>query len=233
MSMSDAANGNGTVPGDRAANMVRYQKKDFWSGENLRYSQPHFRMEKAALIVKRIAHGEERSLLDIGCGPATLARLLPRNIRYHGIDIAIHDPAPNLIEADLVGAPIRFNDQRFDIVIAQGFFEYVGDVQSQKFAEIARLLHEKSKFIVSYVNFGHRERDIYSPYNNVQTFDDFRTSLARHFEIRRFFPTSHNWSHREPSREPIKAINMRVNMHIPFISPVLAVQYFFICSRRD
>ena len=68
MSMSDAANGNGTVPGDRAANMVRYQKKDFWSGENLRYSQPHFRMEKAALIVKRIAHGEERSLLDIGCG---------------------------------------------------------------------------------------------------------------------------------------------------------------------
>ena len=135
--MSDAANGNGTVPGDRAANMVRYQKKDFWSGENLRYSQPHFRMEKAALIVKRIAHGEERSLLDIGCGPATLARLLPGNIQYHGIDIAIHDPAPNLIEADLVGTPIRFNDQRFDIVIAQGFFEYVGDVQSQKFAEIA------------------------------------------------------------------------------------------------
>jgi SAM-dependent methyltransferase len=230
--MSDAASGRGIVPGDGVGNMPRYQKKDFWSEENLRYRQPHFRLEKSARIVKRIAQGKERSLLDIGCGPATLSRLLPPNIRYYGIDIAIHDPAPNLIEADLIGAPIRFGDRRFDIVIAQGFFEYVGDVQSQKFAEIAQLLNENGTFIASYVNFDHRERDIYSPYNNVQPFDDFCTSLAQYFEIRRFFPTAYNWSHREPGREPLRAINMHLNMHIPFVSRKLAVQYFFICSPR-
>ena len=229
--MSDTASGRGIVPGDGVDNTVRYQKKDFWSEENLRYIQPHLRLEKAARIVKRIAHGREHSLLDIGCGPATLMRMLPPNIRYYGIDIAIHDPAPNLIEVDLVRTPIRFGDRRFDIVIAQGFFEYVGDFQSQKFAEIAQLLNENSTFIVSYVNFGHRAREIYSPYNNVQSLGDFRKSLARHFKIRRFFPTSHNWNHREPQREPVKAVNMHVNMDVPFISPILAVQYFFICTR--
>ena len=84
--------------------------------------------------------GRTPSLLDIGCGPATLERLIPPTVRYHGIDIAIHEQAPNLIEADIVKSPIRFGDQKFDIVLAQGFFEYVGDYQSQKFDEIAQLL---------------------------------------------------------------------------------------------
>ena len=230
--MNDATSGRGTVSGDGTGNTVRYHKKDFWSKENLRYSQPHFRLEKSARIVRRLANGEERSLLDIGCGPATLMRLLPPNIHYHGIDIAIQDPAPNLIEADIVETPIRFGNKRFDIILAQGFFEYVGDFQSEKLAEIAPLLHENGTFIVSYVNFGHRDREIYAPYSNVQPLDDFRRSLTQFFRIHRFFPTSHNWHHREPSREPIRTVNMRINLNIPVISPVLAVEYFFICSAR-
>ena len=65
--------------------------------------------------------------------------LLRSNIEYYGIDIAIHDPAPNLIEADLPNTPIRFDGKRFDIVIAQGFFEYIGTFQARKFAEIWEL----------------------------------------------------------------------------------------------
>ena len=217
---------------DAASDSVRYQKKDFWSGENLRYRQPHFRMEKAARLITKAARGQDQSLLDIGCGPATLATLLPANIRYHGIDIAIHDPAPNLIEADLVGSPVAFSGERFDIIIAQGFFEYVGKVQAQKFSEITQLMKPDSTFIASYVNFDHRERDIYTPYNNVQPLDDFRASLAQHFAIRRYFATSHNWSHREPRREPVRSVNMHLNLRVPVISRALAVQYFFICARR-
>ena len=210
---------------------IEYHKKDLWKKENANYERPHFRLEKAARIANKIAEGEACSLLDIGCGPATLSRLLAPGIEYYGIDIAIHVPASNLLEADLLENPISFGNKRFDIVIAQGFFEYTGSFQSQKLAEISQLLNEDGKFILSYVNFGHREREIYWLYNNIQSLDDFRESLARHFRIQASFPTSHNWKHSEPNRRILKAANMRLNANIPFISPILAVEYFFICSR--
>ena len=207
-------------------------KRGFWSQENLKYSQPHYRLEKSARIINRLARGRRCTLLDVGCGPATLMSALGPNIQYHGIDIAIHDPAPNLIEADFLETPIRFGDKRFDFVIAQGVFEYVGSFQAQKFAEIARTLNRAGVFIVSYVNFGHRATNIYFPYSNVQPLNDFRQSLAQYFEIRRFFPTSHNWNHSEPRRNLVKAGNMHINLNVPVISRVLAVEYFFICSSR-
>lgn len=231
--MKDPIKDKGTITEDGADSAKRYYKKDFWSRENLKWSRPHYRLEKAARLIERLARDKECTLLDVGCGPATLMHLLPSNIHYYGIDIAIHDPAPNLIEADFLETPIRFGDQRFDIISAQGFFEYVGDLQSQKFAEIAQLLNENGTFIVSYVNFGHRDRVVYWPYSNVQPFDDFRQSLTRYFRIHRFFPTSHNWKHTEPNRSLIRSANMHMNVNIPFLTPALAVEYFFICSSRD
>jgi len=228
--MNEPAGGESFVSEGNAGSTLH--KKDFWSKENLKYSQPHFRLEKVARIVNRLAGDKGSALLDVGCGPAALMSLLRSNIQYYGIDIAIHDPAPNLIEADFLEAPIQFNDKRFDVVVAQGVFEYVGDFQAQKFAEISRLLNDGGIFLVSYVNFGHRDKNIYWPYSNVQPLNDFRKSLAQYFEIKRSFPTSHNWGHSEPKRKLIKAANMHINMHVPFISPVLAVEYFFICSKR-
>ena len=204
----------------------------FWRKENLKFAEPHYRMVKAARIIRQLTQGRECTLLDVGCGPAALGRLLPANIDYYGIDIAIQDPAPNLLEADLRVAPIKFGDKRFDIVLAQGIFEYVGDTQSQKFAEIAAILNPDGKFIVSYWNFGHRNPEMYHAFSNVQSFDDFRTDLARHFRVDKFFPASHNWRPTGPSRRITRAINMPMKINIPFISPVLAVEYFFICSSR-
>jgi SAM-dependent methyltransferase len=229
--MNDPAGSKSTVPEGGAGGTL--YKKDFWSKENLNYSRPHYRMEKCARILNKLTGDKECTLLDVGCGPASLMPLLRPNIHYYGIDIAIHDPAPNFIEADLLEKPINFRDMRFDIVLAQGFFEYAGNFQSQKFAEIARLLNKDGTFLVSYVNFDHREREVYWPYSNVQPLSEFRASLAQHFKIRRSFPTSHNWNHWEPTREPIRAVNMHINMHIPVISRVLGVEYFFICSPRE
>src|SRR6266851_8927041 len=138
--MKDPASGKRVAPEDGTGHTARYYKREFWSEENLKFSQPWYRLEKSAQIINKVAQGRECALLDVGCGPATLMRLLPANIHYHGIDIAIHDPAPNLIEADFLETPIRFGDKRFDIIIAQGVFEYVGGFQSQKFAEIAQIL---------------------------------------------------------------------------------------------
>lgn len=168
----------------------------------------------------------------MGCGPATLAHLLNENIRYYGIDIAIHEPAANLLESDFAVKPIAFHGQRFDIVVAQGVFEYIGSVQAQKFQEIAELLKEGGKFLVSYVNFNHRNRNIYWPYNNIQPFDDFKRSLEQFFHIDRFFPTSQRWHHDEPRGRLMKALQMGISFNVPFMSRMFAVEYFFICSRR-
>jgi SAM-dependent methyltransferase len=208
-------------------------KRDFWITENLRYAKPHFRLAKSARIINSLAQGRECSLLDVGCGPATLMHLMRENIHYHGIDIAIQSPGPNLRQIDLTQQPIAFEDQAFDIVIAQGFFEYVADQQDQKFAEIAGLLKQDGKFVATYVNFAHRDRQIYWPYSNIQSIGDFRTALARRFHIDRSFPTSYNWHHSEPNRWFLRQSQMRLKLNVPVVGPSLAVEYFFICSRPE
>lgn len=215
---------------ERTADDIKYYQRDFWSKENLKYGTPHYRMRKAAAIVNKIAGDRRCDLLDIGCGPATLATLLRSGISYHGIDIAIPEPAPNLVEGDFVKAPISFHGQMFDIVVAQGFFEYAGTFQETKFEEIRGLLKDEGRFLASYVNFDHRARDIYWPYSNIQPLRDFRASLSRYFTIEKYVPTSHNWNHSEPGRPLIQALQPPVRL--PVISRYLAVEYFFVCSRR-
>jgi SAM-dependent methyltransferase len=215
------------------ARAPKYYKRDFWGQENLKFSQPHFRLEKAARLLTKLAAGRECDLLDLGCGPAALAPLVPANLHYYGIDIAIQEPAPNLLEADLLASPIRFGDRRFDLVLAQGVFEYLGNHQAEKFAEIAQLLKgQDAAFVVSYVNFGHRDREIYWPYSNIQPPGDFEASLAECFTIRRRFATSHNWHHHEPVKEPVRSLNMHLNLDVPVLSRKLAVEYFYLCSLR-
>ena len=105
--------------------------------------------------------------------------------------------------------------------------------QARKFSEIAQLLNEHGKFILSYTNFGHHDKYVFEAFSNVQPIADFRQSLARYFTIDRCFPTSHNWHGGQPNRKLIKAANMHLNANIPFISPRLAVEYFFVCSPAE
>ena len=86
--------------------------------------------------------------------------------------------------------------------------------------------------MLTYTNFGHRDKHIFEAFSNVQPFDDFRRSLARYFTIDRYFPTSYNWHGGQPARTLLKAANMPVKANIPLVGPRLAVEYFFVCSRR-
>lgn len=216
---------------DRESVASRYGH-DFWIRENRKHIPAHYRLRKSARIINALAGTSQRDLLDVGCGPATLARLLRPSIRYHGIDIAIHEPAPNLIEADIVDKPITFAGRRFDIVTALGLFEYVGACQDQKFAEIARLLSKDGTFVLTYTNFGHRDRHLFEAFSNVRPMEDFRRSLVRHFAVDRCFPTSYNWHGGQPARPLLKTVNMPVRANIPVVGRRLAVEYFFICSAR-
>jgi len=216
----------------RSVGSVRYYKKDFWSVENLKYSEPHFRMRKVARLIQREARGERVNLLDVGCGPAALASLMPPNVSYYGIDISIPQAGPNLREVDITQQPIGFDGMKFDFVAAQGMFEYVGEHQSQKFAEIAAALKVNGKFILTYMNFDHRHQEIYWPYSNVRRPADFQADLSRYFRIERRFAGSHNWNHSQPNRGLMQRSQSRLNVYLPFISPKLAVDYFYVCSPR-
>jgi SAM-dependent methyltransferase len=209
---------------------TKYYKKDFWSAENLKYAAPHFRMRKVGHVVSRLAGDREYDLLDVGCGPGTLQRLMPSNVHYHGIDISIPEPAENLLEQDILESPIEFRGMKFDFVVAQGVFEYFGEYQSQKFAEIAGLLKRNGQFVLTYQNFDHRQREVYWPYSNVQRPADFRKDLGRFFRIQRSFPMSHNWNHSQPHRPLMKLSQAYLNVNVPVISRILAVDYLYVCS---
>ena len=203
----------------------------WWQEENLKYSQPHYRLVKCARIVNALAKGRECDLLDVGCGPATLSKLLHKNIHYFGIDLAIHDPSPNLMEMDLVENEISFQNRVFDLIVGQGFFEYVGGFQKKKFSEIKRNLKSNGKFVATYMNFSHLHKQVYPMYNNVMPLNDFIRELGSVFQIERYFPTSHNWIGTEPKRAWLKEIQLPLYINMPVISPLFGVEYFFICAK--
>jgi SAM-dependent methyltransferase len=211
---------------------VQYYDRDFWSEENQKYRSPHYRLEKCAKLVNKLAGSRDCDLLDVGCGPATLMTLVRENIHYYGIDIALPRRQSNFLESDIVKNPITFHNQRFDIVVAQGLFEYLGEHQDQKLTEIALVLMPHGRFVTSYVNFDHRCTSIYEAYNNVQPLEAFRRSLEERFIVERYFPTSHNWRHYEPSRKWLRFLNMHLDVKAPYITQKLAVEYFFVCRHH-
>lgn len=206
--------------------------KRFWSEQHQKFIDPHFRLRKSARLINRMASTRPCSLLDIGCARAALQPLLKPSIDYFGIDIAIAHPAPNLRELDLVENPIGFDGRSFDFVVAQGLFEYLDGVQEEKFSEIAGILSPTGRFIVTYENFDHRRPSIYWAYRNVQSPRAFRTSLEREFVIERQVATSVNWTHTQPVRSLVRTVNMPACRSIPVVTRKLAVEYFYICSRR-
>ena len=179
-----------------------------------------------------MAAGREVSLLDVGCGPATLERLLAPNIRYYGIDIAIQEPAPNLKQSDILQEPISSDAAPFDLIVAEGLFEYLADQQSRKFAEIADLLTPSGQI--------HRHlRELRSPSAELllalqqhPVVGGFRAALAEHFVVERQLPTAHNWNHSEPGRWYVRGSNMYVNVRIPFFTRWLGVEYLYVCRPR-
>lgn len=220
-------------PGPSVSHQVaESHKRDFWIKENLKHKAPHFRLRKCGRIVNGIAKSRQCDLLDVGCGPATLSSVLHENIHYYGLDLAIQTPADNLLEVDILKAPIAFGNMKFDIVVAQGLFEYLGSEQSLKLREIAQILRENGAFVVSYTNFGHRDTRLFEAFSNVQPLSAFKQDLARSFRILKSFPTSYNWHGGQPSRKIAMAVNMPVVPAIPVVSAKLAVEYFFICSKQ-
>ena len=65
--MNDPASREDMVPEGNIGNTL--YKKNFWSEENLKYSRPHYRLEKSARIINRLARGKECTLSMLAAGP--------------------------------------------------------------------------------------------------------------------------------------------------------------------
>ena len=179
-----------------------------------------------------MAGDRECTLLDVGCGPAALRPVLRPNVRYHGIDIAIHEPADYLRELDIAQKPIDFEGRRFDFVTAMGLFEYMGQQQDRKLEEIRAVLKPDGKFIMSYINFGHYHRLVWPNYNNVKPVAEMAKGLSQVFKVEKYFPVSHHWRQKQPGKRSLQGLQMRINFNIPVVSSMIAVEYFFICSPK-
>ena len=106
-----------------------------------------------------------------------------------------------------------------------------GNFQAEKFAEIATLLNDNGTFIVSYVNFDHRDgryTDLTVTYNLSTTFVRASGTTSRYAASFRPLITGIIGSLAGDS----EGANMYININIPFIRQALAVEYFFICSSR-
>ena len=209
-----------------------YRSREYWIVENAQYARPSFRLEKCARIVSGLAGGRACNLLDVGCGPAALRQVLPSNIDYYGMDIAIHQPASYLKEVDFGREPISFNNMQFDFVVGMGILEYMGEHEQQKFEEIRKILKPDGKFILSYINFDHFRKRVWPNYNNVQPIEKLVLSLKKVFNVDKYFPASHHWRQKQPGKYAVRPLQMHLNFKIPIISPALAVEYFFVCSQK-
>jgi len=209
-----------------------FRDRDYWIVENALYVEPSFRLKKCARVVNQMAGDRECTLLDVGCGPAALRPLLRPNVQYHGIDIAIHQQGASwLRERDIAQETIAWDNKRFDFVVALGFFEYMGHQQKRKFEEIRNILKDDGKFMMSYINFGHIRHKVWPNYNNVQSRAGMKNGLEEVFTVENSFPASHNWRQKQPGKRTLPGLQMRINFTIPVLSPMWAVEYFFLCSK--
>jgi SAM-dependent methyltransferase len=209
-----------------------FRDRDYWIQENKLYIEPSFRLKKCARVINELAAGRQTTLLDVGCGPAALRPLLAPNVTYYGIDIAIHDNVPWLRERNIAEDTIRWDDQRFDFVVGMGFFEYMGRQQQRKFEEIRDILKDDGRFMMSYINFSHMRHKVWPNYNNVKPVSEMRKGVEQVFHVDKLFPASHNWRQKQPGHRLLPGVQMRVNFRIPVFTPMMAVEYFFLCSKK-
>ena len=52
------------------------------------------------------------------------------------------------------------------------------------------------------------------------------------FQLDRYFPASYHWQQKQPGKNALPAIQMRVNRNIPIFGSLLAVEYFFTVRCR-
>jgi len=170
-------------------------------------------MRKVARMVSRLAGDREYDLLDVGCGPGTLQRLMPSNVPI----TASTSQSPRLRITCLrriSWKPRSTSGIRFDFVVAQGISSTwastshrirrdrrTPQARRQVRAHVPELRPQATRGLLAVQQCpapGQLPRD-----------------LSRFFKINRSFPLSHNWNHSQPRRPLMKASQAHINLNVP------------------
>jgi SAM-dependent methyltransferase len=160
----------------------------------------HPRLMMIGRFVDRLASSGSK-LLDVGCGPAALKKLLPDDIDYFGVDIsdglvAAHGDPSHFTVADLNTEPACFGGAQFDIVVCSGIFEYIEHVEPFG-SFLARKVAPDGHLVLSYTNRQHylalanRMRGTRpthaDPHRNFMSIPQALSFLSRHgFEVAQY-----------------------------------------------
>lgn len=223
--------------GDRAGQIRTAHYGDaatYWNRRAQDFGRIHPRLRQVRDLVEA-APRPVTTLLDIGCGPATLRSVLPRAIDYFGVDIAeeviraLDDPS-HFEVVDLNETRICFDGKRFDAVVCSGIFEYIRE--PGPFLDFVRdTLAPSGYLILTFTNhqhyhdrlrwFGRTFTGYSDPHANFLLIPEVVSLLrARGFVILRHRSTTwHQRSH------PLLARFLRFPLN------VLNREYLFLCER--
>lgn len=128
---------------------------EHWNDRARAFGTPHLRLRTITSLVASLPGGPG-SLLDIGCGPATLGSMLPSGTDYFGGDIAsdvmpMGNSPDHFAVADLNAGEEPFPTRRFDVVVVSGMFEYIRD-PSAFVKLLARKVRPEGHLILTYMN---------------------------------------------------------------------------------
>lgn len=139
------------------------EKLAYWENETQKYQEPHLRLKRLTGEINRLPLAAG-AVLDLGCGPGTLGRLIDRSrFKYFGVDVFKQELATGVYgQFDLdhdtwEQFPFR---RRFDVVVISGVLEYLSPVRIKELLQFIRqtLAAPETAIIVTYTNFEHYAR---------------------------------------------------------------------------
>lgn len=206
---------------------------DYWSAESQKYVQPHCRIKKIARELKFI--DDRTTILDIGCGPAPLAKLLTdAQVKYYGVDVFNQDGFPgyykkfDLSQDDFSVFPFK---QYFTNIVMSGVLEYLSPVRASALLAyvVENLSNSDTQFVISFTNFSHYSRAVatYHPeWKNIMSVEDFIvTSQNAGLQLVRYYPSYYLVFGRR--------IDLKLRFWVPLISKYFGRQIIYVFKRAN
>jgi len=207
----------------------------YWNSRSPEFDGIHPRLQLIGELVASIPG--IATMLDVGCGPAAVRRVIPSTIEYFGVDIASdviaaqHDPE-HFEVIDLDGDARCFGERRFDLILCSGVFEYI-----QRTQPFMQFLRRKSApdghLIFSFTNHQHHKDGLHWLLGNYSGYKDPHVNFMLVPEVQRLLAQS-GWEvlrYRAITRSG--DVHPRLGRFTHFPLNVFNRQYVFVCRRTQ